>query len=93
MIRSEYEPAAEGESGVDEQGAEQEAQHRGEGFFQRHDQHVVRAEEAQVAQHSEPDEEIARTQQDAANIPQRVRYVLPIIKKNSKKIEKNRIFF
>ena len=69
MVGSEDEPSAEGEAGVDEQGAEQEPQNGRKGFLQRHDEHVVGAEEAQIAQHAEPDEQVARAQQDAAHVP------------------------
>ena len=49
MIWAENEPTAKSESGVDQHGAEQKPEHRGEGFLQRHDQHVISSEETQVA--------------------------------------------
>ena len=69
MVRSENEPSAESEASVDEHGAQQESQHGRESFLERHDQHVIRPEESQVAQNSEPDKQVTSAQQDTANIP------------------------
>ena len=54
MVRAKDEPPAECESGIDEQSAEEKSEHRRKGLFERHDQHVVGAEEAEVAEHAEP---------------------------------------
>lgn len=76
MVRSEDEPPAEGESGVDEEGAEEESEHGGEGLLERDDEHVVGAEEAEVPEHAEPDKEVARPEEDAAQVPHVVLHVL-----------------
>jgi hypothetical protein len=70
VIGAENEPSAKGESGVDEQGTKQEAEDRREGFLKSDNEHVVRAEETQVAQNSEPDEKVSGAQQKAAHVPQ-----------------------
>ncbi len=62
VVGCEDEPAAEGEAGVDEKGTEQEAQHGRQRLLERDDEHVVSAEETQIAQHAEPDEEAARAE-------------------------------
>lgn len=62
VVRSKDEPSTECESAVDEQGTEKETKDWGESFLKRDDQHVVRAKEAEVAEDTEPDKQVARPQ-------------------------------
>jgi hypothetical protein len=69
VIGSKDEPSAEGESCVDEDGAEEESEDVGGRSSEGEDEDVVRAEEAEVAEDAEPDEEVADPEEDGAHVP------------------------
>lgn len=69
VIRTEDEPAAEGEAGVEQQRAQQEAPDVRQRLLQRQNHHVVRLEEAKVAQHAEPHQQVPHAQQQRAGVP------------------------
>lgn len=69
VIGSQDQPAAKHKSSIDQQGGDKEAQNLWCRLFQRQYHNVVGFEEAEVAQHSEPNKQVANSQKKRAGIP------------------------